>query len=159
MYNPSPPASLKLSGTERAQGEQYAGERATYDNASIIVKGGSPAHGTPRRAYRPAYGGACGRYAAGEGTPPCWAAAPMGRHTMARAGRGQAGRRVVGWAQGNRPCCPVRQQADSPAYCRLPVGAKARLLAFKLRATLSSNARKVQVPGKQRRNVGLCVSL
>ena len=39
---------------------------------------------------------------------------------MARAGRGQAGRRAGGWAQGRSPCCPVRQLADSPAYCRLP---------------------------------------
>jgi len=92
------------------KGEQYAGERATCDNTSIIAKGGSLAHGDPRRAYRPAYGGACGRYAAGEGTPPCWAAAPLGRHTMARAGRGQAGRRGGSWAQGNRPCCPVRRR-------------------------------------------------
>ena len=43
---------------------------------------------------------------------------------------GQARRRAVRWPQGNRPCCPVRQQADSPAYCRLPVGANLRLLAL-----------------------------
>ncbi|MDO8805485.1 MAG: hypothetical protein Q7R35_13770, partial [Elusimicrobiota bacterium] len=39
-------------------------------------------------------------------------------------------RTAVRWPQGNRPCCPVRQQADSPAYCRLPVGANVRLLAL-----------------------------
>ena len=93
------------------KGEQYAGERATCDNASIIAKGGSHAHGDPSRAnWPPPMAEAGGRYAAGEGTPPCWAAAPLGRHTMARAGRGQAGRRVGSWARGCRPCCPVRRR-------------------------------------------------
>ena len=57
--------------------KQYGGERATYDNASIIVKGGSPADGASRRAYRPAYGGPV-RGAAGPHpyTPPLRGRAP-----------------------------------------------------------------------------------
>ncbi len=93
------------------KGEQYAGERATCDNTSIIAKGGYAVHGDPRRAnWPPPMAEAGGRYAAGEGTPPCWAAAPLGRQPMARAGRGQAGRRVGSWARRNRPCCPVRRR-------------------------------------------------
>ena len=103
-----------------------------------------PSTGSLRRAYRPAYGGACGRYAAGEGTTPCWAA-PLAGH--GRAGRpGKAARGELG--EGNTPVLPGPPKADSPAYCRLPVGAKARLLAFKPRSTLSSNARKVRGAGE-----------
>ena len=101
MYNPSPPASLNLSGTERAQGEQYAGERATCDNASIIVKGVFPSTGSLRRAYRPAYGGACGRYAVGEGMTPCWAAAARQGGTRGAGRREHA--RVARSAEGGFP--------------------------------------------------------
>ena len=100
------------------QGEQYAGERATYDNACIIGKGGSPSPSSPRRTY-------CPRLWRGV-RPLCGR-----RGNDALLGRGgQARRRAVRWPQGNRPCCPVRQQADSPAYCRLPVGANLHLLAL-----------------------------
>jgi len=85
-----------------------------------------PSTGSLRRAYRPAYGGACGRYAAGEGTTPCWAA-PLAGH--GRAGRpGKAARREP--VEGNTPVLPGPPKADSPAYCRLPVGANTRLLAL-----------------------------
>jgi len=57
-----------------------------------------PSTGSLRRAYRPAYGGACGRYAAGEGTTPCWAAAARqggalgaGRREHARVARSAEG--------------------------------------------------------------------
>ena len=41
MYNPSPPASLKyFRNGAGAVAKQYGGERATYDNKFIIVKGG-----------------------------------------------------------------------------------------------------------------------
>ena len=126
MYNPSPPDSLILSGTERAQGEQYAGERATYDNASIIVKGVFPSTGSLRRAYRPAYGGACGRYAAGEGTTPCWAAA-------ARQG-GALG-------AGRREHARVARSAEGGFPGVLPLAGRGKyaLTCVKPRPTLSSN--------------------
>ena len=41
MYNPSPPDSLKyFRNGAGAAAKQYGGERATYDNKFIIVKGG-----------------------------------------------------------------------------------------------------------------------
>ena len=40
MYNPSPPDSLKyFRNGAGAAAKQYGGERATYDNKFIIVKG------------------------------------------------------------------------------------------------------------------------
>ena len=77
-----------------------------------------PSTGSLRRAYRPAYGGACGRYAAGEGTTPCWAAAAR------QGGALGAGRRE------HARVARFRASRNSPAYCRLPVGANARLLAL-----------------------------
>ena len=77
-----------------------------------------PSTGSLRRAYRPAYGGACGRYAAGEGTTPCWAAAAR-----------QGGARGAGRREHAR-VARFRASRNSPAYCRLPSGANTRLLAL-----------------------------
>jgi len=77
-----------------------AGKGQLTINNLVIVKVVFPSPGSLRRAYRPAYGGACGRYAAGEGTTPCWAAAARqggarcaGRRGTARVAR-SASRRI-----------------------------------------------------------------
>ena len=85
-----------------------------------------PSTGSLRRAYRPAYGGACGRYAAGEGTTPCWAAAAR-----------QGGARGAG----RREHARVARSAEGgfPGVLPLAVRGKFTLTRVKLRSTLSSN--------------------
>ena len=85
-----------------------------------------PSTGSLRRAYRPAYGGACGRYAAGEGTTPCWAAAAR-----------QGGARGAG----RREHARVARSAEGgfPGVLPLAVRGKFTLTRVKPRSTLSSN--------------------
>ena len=107
--------------------KQYGGERATYDNGPIIGKVVFPCPKFPRRTYCPAYGGACVRYADGEGTTHC-AAAPPGRQPWPGWAAWQCGARKF-WAGENDRVARFRASRNSPPYCRFRTTKKARLRA------------------------------
>ena len=95
-----------------------AGKGQLTINNLVIVKVVFPSPGSPRRTYCPAYGGACVRYAYGEGTTPCWAAAAR-----------QGGARGAGRRENDR-VARFRASRNSPPYCRFRPAGRARLRAF-----------------------------
>ena len=105
-----------------------AGKGQLTINNLVIVKVVFPSPGSPRRTYCPAYGGACVRYAYGEGMTHCWAAAAR-----------QCGTKK--FLEGKTTVLPGPPAGGFPGVLPLAGRGKYALTCVKLQSTLSSNRR------------------